>query len=82
MLKNKIYIEESQIPMCDLGAENENLNCIFSVEYDKQDIKDYMSDYYYNETSVQSQSYDLVEQYKRVFNNTFSTLGGGIHHTH
>lgn len=74
MKKNKINFEESDVPMYDLGSENEALKGIYSVGYENKNIKDYMSSYYYDERGVQSQSYDLVDMYKGIFRNALSAV--------
>ena len=60
-------LNESKVPLYDLGVVDKSLEGVLSVGYDEDELKKYMSDLYLDEETVNNQSYDLVQMYKHVF---------------
>ena len=74
MPSSQFNLDMFQVPMHDLGLKADQLKGILTVGYDENEIKNYMSDYYYDEANVQNQSYNLVESYKSVFRKALARV--------
>jgi len=73
-MDKQIFIDESLLPMYDLGTEDKSLKGILTCGYSEADIKEYMTDYYHDKNQVMKHSYDLVPFYKTVFENALSKV--------
>jgi glycosyltransferase involved in cell wall biosynthesis/ubiquinone/menaquinone biosynthesis C-methylase UbiE len=70
----KIFIPESGKPFFDLGIVDKNLSGILSLGFSEEEIKSYMTDYYYDNAAVEEQAYDGFTTWQRTFRNALSLL--------
>jgi len=73
-MQKEIFIHESLVPMYDLGDIDTDFSGILSCGYSDNDIKTYMTDYYYDKAQVKKQSYDNISYYKWIFQNALSKV--------